>query len=139
MFGGGAPPPPPPPKLFEGGTTESLDPNKLFPKLKDPVRGGSGGGFGPPSKKSSIVGKVGGSPPGPKRFELLLLSLLLLLLLLLLSLLLLSLFLFLLKYEGFPLSLSSLFRISNSFPCWISNSLSLKEALRDSVSSKCSC
>ena len=138
MFGGGALTEVFTSKLFEGGTTESLDPNKLFPKLKDPVRGGSGGGFGPPSKKSSIVGKVGGSPPGPKRFELLLLSLLLLLLLLL-SLLLLSLFLFLLKYEGFPLSLSSLFRISNSFPCWISNSLSLKEALRDSVSSKCSC
>ena len=138
MFGGGALTEVFTSKLFEGGTTESLDPNKLFPKLKDPVRGGSGGGFGPPSKKSSIVGKVGGSPPGPKRFELLLLSLLLLLLLLLLSLLL-SLFLFLLKYEGFPLSLSSLFRISNSFPCWISNSLSLKEALRDSVSSKCSC
>ena len=137
MFGGGALTEVFTSKLFEGGTTESLDPNKLFPKLKDPVRGGSGGGFGPPSKKSSIVGKVGGSPPGPKRFELLLLSLLLLLLLL--SLLLLSLFLFLLKYEGFPLSLSSLFRISNSFPCWISNSLSLKEALRDSVSSKCSC
>ena len=128
MFGGGALTEVFTSKLFEGGTTESLDPNKLFPKLKDPVRGGSGGGFGPPSKKSSIVGKVGGSPPGPKRFELLLLSLLLL-----------SLFLFLLKYEGFPLSLSSLFRISNSFPCWISNSLSLKEALRDSVSSKCSC
>ena len=138
MFGGGALTEVFTSKLFEGGTTESLDPNKLFPKLKDPVRGGSGGGFGPSSKKSSIVGKVGGSPPGPKRFELLLLSLLLLLLLLL-SLLLLSLFLFLLKYEGFPLSLSSLFRISNSFPCWISNSLSLKEALRDSVSSKCSC
>ena len=138
MFGGGALTEVFTSKLFEGGTTESLDPNKLFPKLKDPVRGGSGGGFGPPSKKSSIVGKVGGSPPGPKRFELLLLSLLLLLLLLL-SLLLLSLFLFLLKYEGFPLSLSSLFRISNSLPCWISNSLSLKEALRDSVSSKCSC
>ena len=129
MFGGGALTEVFTSKLFEGGTTESLDPNKLFPKLKDPVRGGSGGGFGPPSKKSSIVGKVGGSPPGPKRFELLLLLLLLLL----------SLFLFLLKYEGFPLSLSSLFRISNSFPCWISNSLSLKEALRDSVSSKCSC
>ena len=137
MFGGGALTEVFTSKLFEGGTTESLDPNKLFPKLKDPVRGGSGGGFGPPSKKSSIVGKVGGSPPGPKRFELLLLSLLLLLLLL--SLLLLSLFLFLLKYEGFPLSLSSLFRISNSLPCWISNSLSLKEALRESVSSKCSC
>ena len=134
MFGGGALTEVFTSKLFEGGTTESLDPNKLFPKLKDPVRGGSGGGFGPPSKKSSIVGKVSGSPPGPKRFELLLL-----LLLLLLSLLLLLLFLFLLKYEGFPLSLSSLFRISNSFPCWISNSLSLKEALRDSVSSKCSC
>ena len=128
MFGGGALTEVFTSKLFEGGTTESLDPNKLFPKLKNPVRGGSGGGFGPPSKKSSIVGKVGGSPPGPKRFELLLLLLLLL-----------SLFLFLLKYEGFPLSLSSLFRISNSFPCWISNSLSLKEALRDSVSSKCSC
>ena len=137
MFGGGALTEVFTLKLFEGRTTESLDPNKLFPKLKDPVGGGGDGGLGPPSKKSSIVGKVGGSPPGPKRFELLLLSLLLLLLLL--SLLLLSLFLFLLKYEGFPLSLSSLFRISNSFPCWISNSLSLKEALRDSVSSKCSC
>ena len=129
MFGGGALTEVFTSKLFEGGTTESLDPNKLFPKLKDPVGRGSGGGFGPPSKKSSIVGKVGGSPPGPKRFELLLLLLLLLL----------SLFLFLLKYEGFPLSLSSLFRISNSLPCWISNSLSLKEALRESVSSKCSC
>ena len=154
MFGGGALTEVFTLKLFEGRTTESLDPNKLFPKLKDPVGGGGGGGLGPPSKKSSIVGKVGGSPPGPKRFELLLL---------------LSLLLFLLKYEGFPLSLSSLFQISNSLPCWLGKDLikslsdcflltsislnklptigfsasnveiSLKQTLRDSVSSKYSC
>ena len=109
MFGGGA--------LTEafilksfargGGKTGSFDPNKL----KDGGCGGGGGcgGLGPPSKKSSIVGKLGGLPPGPKRFELLL-SLLLLLLLF--------------EKEVFtPLSLSNLFLISNSFPGWLGKDL----------------
>ena len=50
--------------------------------------GGGGGGLGPPSKKSSIEGKLGGLPPGPNKLllppKLLFPPLLLLLVLLLL-------------------------------------------------------
>ena len=111
MFGGGA--------LTEaftlkslvggGGKTGAL--NKLKGVDAGGGCGGSGcGGLGPPSKKSSIVGKLGGSPPGPKRFELLLLLLLLLL--------------FLFEKRVFiPLSQSNLFLLSNSFPGWLGNDL----------------
>ena len=102
MFGGGA-------LILKGaftsnsfvreGKTGASDLSRFSPKLKDGAGGGSGSGLGPPSKKSSIVGKLGGSPPGPKRLELLLLLLLLLLLF---------------EKEVFiPLSLSNLFLISN--------------------------
>ena len=113
MFGGGA-------LILKGAFTSNSfvregkigasDLNKFSPKLKD---GASGGGLGPPSKKSSIVGKLGGPLPGPKRFELLLILLLLLLLLLLLF-----------EKEVFiPLSLSNLFLISNSFLGWLGSDL----------------
>ena len=37
-----------------------------FPLIEG-AGGGGGGGLGPPSKKSSIEGKLGGSPPGPNK------------------------------------------------------------------------
>ena len=37
-----------------------------FPLIEG-ASGGGGGGLGPPSKKSSIKGKLGGSPPGPNK------------------------------------------------------------------------
>ena len=52
MFGGGALTEAFTSKLSEGGTIGALNPNKLFPKLKDPLGGGGGcRGLGPPSKK----------------------------------------------------------------------------------------
>ena len=38
-----------------------------FPLIKGAGGGGGGGGLGSPSKKSSIEGKLGGSPPGPNK------------------------------------------------------------------------
>ena len=73
--------------LLVGRKTGTVGPNKVFWILTvgGAVGGGGRKGCGDPSKKSSIVGKLGGSPPGPKGFELLLFFLLLLLLLLLLE------------------------------------------------------
>ena len=51
--------------LVREGKTGGSDLNKFSPKLTDDP-GGGGGGLGPPSKRSSVVGKLGGSPPGPK-------------------------------------------------------------------------
>ena len=86
------------------GKTGASDLDKFSPKLNDGARGGGRRGLGPPSKKFSIVDKLGGSPPGPKRFELLLLLLF--------------------EKEVFtPLNLSNLFLISNSFPRWLGSDL----------------
>ena len=52
--------------LVREGKTGGSDLNKFSPKLTDGPGGGGGGGLGPPSKRSSVVGKLGGSPPGPK-------------------------------------------------------------------------
>ena len=80
---------------------------KKFPLIEGGGGGGGGCGLGPPSKKFSIEGKLGRSPPGPKLGGSPPEPKLLLLLLLLLP-----------KLLFFPpcLSISNLFFISNYFP-----------------------
>ena len=57
MFGGGALTEVSTSKLFGRRNNRIIDPNKLFPKLKDPVSGGGSGGLGPPSKNPLFLVK----------------------------------------------------------------------------------
>ena len=53
-------------KSFIGGGTAAFVLLNKFPLIEG-AGGGGGGGLGPPSKKSSVEGKLGGSPPGPNK------------------------------------------------------------------------